>query len=180
VTSAQYVQGTVFLDFVISSEELQLFVQILSSLPRVNQRSGVCVQYRADYGPAPYAERGSFELPSITLNIFQHLSQNFRLSFLHRFVCHGHRGVQKTLFAGNAAISTILGLRVINQSCYSSVLTGTLKAGVMVQGYVVYFSGSPKLNLPLSQTQDSFVVGTVRAQRLSHFRCLATVCNGAG
>jgi hypothetical protein len=50
----------------------------------------------------------------------------------------------------------------------------------MVQGYVAYFSGIPKLNLPLSQTQDCFVVGIVRAQRLSHFRCLATVCNGAG
>jgi hypothetical protein len=113
------VQGTVFLGFVIGSEELQLFVQILSSLPTINQPSGVCVQYRADHGPTPHAERGLIELPSITLNIFQHHSQNFRLGFLHRFVCHGHRGVQKTLFAGNAAISTILGLRVINQSCYS-------------------------------------------------------------
>jgi hypothetical protein len=37
----------------------------------------------------------------------------------------------------------------------------------MVQGYVVYFSGSPKLNLPLSQTQDCFVVGTVALQRLA-------------
>jgi hypothetical protein len=113
VTSAQYVQGTVFHRSVVVSEWLQLFVQILSSLPRINQPSGVCVQYRADHGPTPHAERGSIELPSITLNFFQHLSQNFRLSFLHRFVCHGHRGVQKTLFAGNAAISTNLGLRVI-------------------------------------------------------------------
>jgi hypothetical protein len=87
---------------------------------------------------------------------------------------------QKSLFSLGIQISAILGLRVINQSCYSSVLTGTLKAGVMVQSFVVYFSGIPKLNLPLSQTQDSFVVGTVRAQRLSHFRCLATACNGAG
>jgi hypothetical protein len=106
--------------------------------------------------------------------------QNFSLNFPYRFACQVRRHIQKSLFAGNAVISIILGLRVINQSCYSSVVTGILKASVMIQGYVVYFSGSPKLNLPLSQTQDCFVVGTVRAQRLSHFRCLATVCNGAG
>jgi hypothetical protein len=35
-------------------------------------------------------------------------------------------------------------------------------------------------NLWLSQSQDSFVVGTVRAPRVSHFRCLATASNGAG
>jgi hypothetical protein len=138
------------------------------------------VQYRAVHGPAPHAERGSFESPSIKLNIFQHHLQNFRLNFPYRFVCLVRRHIQKSLFTGNAAISIILGLRVINQSCYSSDLTGTLKAGVMVQGYVVYFSGIPKLNLPLSQTQDCFVVGTVRAQSLSHSRCPATACNGAG
>jgi hypothetical protein len=166
--------------FVVGSEGLQLFVQILSSRPRMNQPSGANVQYRADHRPAPCAERGLLELPPITLNIFQHHMQTFRCSFPHRFICHPLWHVQESLFAGNAVVSTILGLRVINQSCYSSVLTGILKAGVMVQGYVVYFSGSPKLNLPLSQTQDCFVVGIVRAQRLSHFRCLATVCNGAG
>jgi hypothetical protein len=113
------VQGTVFLGFVIGSEELKLFVQILSSLPRINQPSGVCVQYRADHGAAPCAERGSFELLSITLNIFQHQLQNFRLNFPYRLVCQLRRRIQKSLFAGNAVISIILGLRVINQSCYS-------------------------------------------------------------
>jgi hypothetical protein len=146
----------------------------------VNQPSGACVQYRADHGPAPCAERGSFELLPITLNIFQHHLQNFRLNFPYRFVCLVRRHIQKSLFTGNATISIILGLRVINQSCYSSVLTGTLKAGVMVQSFVAYLSGSSKLNLWLSQSQDCFVVGTVRAQRLSHSRCPATASNGAG
>jgi hypothetical protein len=50
----------------------------------------------------------------------------------------------------------------------------------MVPSYVVYLSGIPRLNLWLSQPQDCFVVGTVRAQRLSHSRRLATASNGAG
>jgi hypothetical protein len=35
-------------------------------------------------------------------------------------------------------------------------------------------------NLWLNLSQDSFVVGNVRAPQLSHSRCPATVCNGAG
>jgi hypothetical protein len=35
------------------------------------------VQYHAVHGPAPCAERGLFEFPSITLNIFQHRLQHF-------------------------------------------------------------------------------------------------------
>jgi hypothetical protein len=35
-------------------------------------------------------------------------------------------------------------------------------------------------NLWLNQSQESFVVGTVRAQVLSRFRCPATAYNGAG
>jgi hypothetical protein len=91
------VQGTVFLGFVNGSKELQLVVQILSSLPRINQPSGGCMQYRADHSPAPYAERGSFELPSITLNIFQHYLQNFRFKFPYRFACNG-RGLLKSAY----------------------------------------------------------------------------------
>jgi hypothetical protein len=77
------------------------------------------VQYRADHSPAPHAERGSFEWALITLNIFQHHLQNFRLSFRHRSGCHVQRRIKKSLFAFVGAISIILGLRVINQSCYS-------------------------------------------------------------
>jgi hypothetical protein len=76
------VQGTIFLGFVNGSKELQLVVQILSSLPRINQPSGGCMQYRADHSPAPYAERGSFELPSITLNIFSITCKTLGLIFL--------------------------------------------------------------------------------------------------
>jgi hypothetical protein len=42
------------------------------------------------------------------------------------------------------------------------------------------FSSGNRHNLWLNLSQDSFVVGTVCAQRLSRSRCLATVCNGAG
>jgi hypothetical protein len=91
------VQGTVFLGFVIGSEGRQLFVQILSSRPRVNQPSGVCVQYRADHGPAPGAERGSFELPSSIQKIFQHHLQNFRWSFPYLSTCNGH-GLLKRVY----------------------------------------------------------------------------------
>jgi hypothetical protein len=174
------VQGTVFLGVVIGSKEYQHHQPFLLSRLINNQPSGAYGQYRADHGPAPCSERGSFELPSSIRKIFQHRSQNFRLSFLHRFVPHGHRGVQKTIFAGNAVISTILGLRVINQSCYPLVLAGYLTAVEMVQSFVVHLSEIPSLNLWLSLSLDSFVVGTVRAQRLSRSRCPATACNGAG
>jgi hypothetical protein len=146
----------------------------------VNHPSGACAQYRADRSSAPYAELGSFEWPLITLNIFQNYVQNLSYGFPRCFVCQVRRPIHTSLFTISCSISATLGLRVINESCYSLVLTGTLKEGVMVQGYVVYLSGIPRLNLPLSQSQDCFVVGTVRAQRLSHSRCLATVCNGAG
>jgi hypothetical protein len=94
---AQYVQGTVFLGLVVSSEEFQHHVQFLSSPPKSYQPSGACVQYRADHSPAPHAERGSFELPSITLNIFQHHLRNFGLSFSYRFACNG-RGLLKSAY----------------------------------------------------------------------------------
>jgi hypothetical protein len=89
IASAQYVQGTVFLGSVVGSEKFQHYPQILSSPLKSNQLSGAYVQYRADRGQAPRAERGLFELPSITLNIFQRRWQNFRLSFSYRFACNG-------------------------------------------------------------------------------------------
>jgi hypothetical protein len=91
------VQGTVFLGFVMGSEELQLFVQILSLLPRINQPSGVWVQYRADHSPAPCAERGSFEWPSNVQKIFQHHLQNFGLNLPYRFASNG-RGLLKSTY----------------------------------------------------------------------------------
>jgi hypothetical protein len=113
------VQGTVFLGFVIGSEGRQLFVQILSSRPRVNQPSGVCVQYRADHGPAPGAERGSFELPSSIQKIFSASLAKLQVEFSLPVYLQRAWLAQKSLFAFGGAISIILGLRVINQSCYS-------------------------------------------------------------
>jgi hypothetical protein len=104
IASAQYVQGTVFLGFVVGSEEFQYYPQILSSPPKNNQPSGACVQYRAVHGTAPHAERGSFELPSIIRNIFQHHLQNFRLNFPYRFACYG-RGLLKSAYLHVAAQS---------------------------------------------------------------------------
>jgi hypothetical protein len=49
-----------------------------------------------------------------------------------------------------------------------------------VSKFIISFFVGRMPNLWLSQPQDCFVVGTVRAQRLSHFRCLATASNGAG
>jgi uncharacterized membrane protein len=90
------------------------------------------------------------------------------------------RLIQKSLFSVGIAISVILGLHVINQSCYPLVLTGDLTAVEMAQSFVVHLSEIPSLNLWLSLSLDCFVVGTVRAQRLSRSRCPATACNGAG
>jgi hypothetical protein len=120
IASAQYVQGTVFLGSVVGSEKFQHYPQILSLPLKSNQPSGAYVQYRADHGPAPCAERGLFELPSITLNIFQHHMQNFRLNLTYRFACNG-RGLLKNVY-----------LRVVVQSppfwgCVLSTSPATLR-----------------------------------------------------
>jgi hypothetical protein len=94
---AQFVQGTVFLSFVVGSEEFQHYVQLLPPLLKTNQPSGAYVLYRADHGPAPHAERGSFVSPSIIRKIFQHHLQNFRLSFPYRFACNS-RGLLKSAY----------------------------------------------------------------------------------
>jgi hypothetical protein len=91
------VQGTVFLGFVIGSEEFKHHAQILPPLLKTYQPSGAYAQYRADHGPALHAERGSFESPSIKLNIFQHHMKNFRLRFPYRFACDG-RGLLKSAY----------------------------------------------------------------------------------
>jgi hypothetical protein len=91
-------------------------------------------------------------------------------------------------FAANSKEFVFSWQRILNNfgvACYQLVLLllgidWQLNGGWMASNVVVYFSGISNLNLWLSQPQDGFVVGTVRAQRLSHFRCLATASNGAG
>jgi hypothetical protein len=104
IASAQYVQGTVFRGSVVGSEKFQHYQQILSSPLKSNQPPGAYVQYRADHGPAPHAERGSFVSPSIIRKILQHRWQNFRLNFPYRFACHV-RGLLKSAYLHVAAQS---------------------------------------------------------------------------
>jgi hypothetical protein len=174
------VQGTVFLGGVIGSEGYQHRQQFLLLRIISNQSAGAHVQYHAVHGPAPHAERGSFVSTSIIRNIFQHRLQRLGVEFSSPVFLHRAWLAQKSLFAIGIAISVILGLHVINQSCYPLVLTGYLTVVEMTQSFVVHLSEIPSLNLWLSLSLDSFVVGTVCAQRLSRSRCPATVCNGAG